>query len=426
MAPPPLSRATRRQFCGGLAALPLLSGCSGAARDPISLWAMGNEAAALPDMLRMLAFPHAETAIDVQALPWSAAHEKLLTSFAGGSLPNVGQIGNSWLAELDAIGALVPVPSDVARLAEDQFPAVVNTNRIADRLVAIPWYVDTRVQFYRSDLLARAGYARLPLAWPRWKQALHALKKHAGDNGFAILMPLDEYEHLLTLALSAGASLLREQDTRGNFAEPAFLEALGFYKSLFDERLAPRISGTNISNRWQEFGRGTYAVYISGPWTIGDMRARLPAAMQDKWATTPVPGPNGIGYAAPGGSSLAVLRGHPEQEDRSWKLISALLQPEAQVAFQRATGDLPARMSVWQAAGLADDPIVQPFETQLNHARSLPKVPEWERIVTEMQFVAERMVRGDFTVAAAAAEMDRRADALLEKRRWMIERDRLS
>jgi multiple sugar transport system substrate-binding protein len=31
-------------------------------------------------------------------------------------------------------------------------------------------------------------------------------------------------------------------------------------------------------------------------------------------------------------------------------------------------------------------------------------------------------VRGEYAPAAAAAEIDRRADKLLEKRRWMLER----
>jgi multiple sugar transport system substrate-binding protein len=53
-------------------------------------------------------------------------------------------------------------------------------------------------------------------------------------------------------------------------------------------------------------------------------------------------------------------------------------------------------------------------------------VPEWERIVTEMQIVAERMVRGEYTPEAAAREIDVRADRLLEKRRWMIEHGRAS
>ena len=40
------------------------------------------------------------------------------------------------------------------------------------------------------------------------------------------------------------------------------------------------------------------------------------------------------------------------------------------------------------------------------------------------QLVAERMVRGEHTPESAAAEIDRRADRLLEKRRWMMEQGR--
>ena len=73
---------------------------------------------------------------------------------------------------------------------------------------------------------------------------------------------------------------------------------------------------------------------------------------------------------------------------------------------------------------MAGDPYVAAFKGQLARAKAVPKVPEWERIVTEMQIVAERMVRGEYTPRNAAAEIDRRADRLLEKRRWMIEQGR--
>jgi multiple sugar transport system substrate-binding protein len=73
---------------------------------------------------------------------------------------------------------------------------------------------------------------------------------------------------------------------------------------------------------------------------------------------------------------------------------------------------------------VANDPYIAAFKGQLARAKAVPKVPEWERIVTEMQIVAERMVRGEYTPRAAAAEIDRRADRLLEKRRWMIEQGR--
>ena len=51
-----------------------------------------------------------------------------------------------------------------------------------------------------------------------------------------------------------------------------------------------------------------------------------------------------------------------------------------------------------------------------------PKVPEWERIVNEMQYVAEQVVRGRMSVEEATRALDRKVDAILEKRRWLLER----
>lgn len=398
----------------GSAAL-ALGGC--ARSDRLTFWAIGNEAAALPSLLNR----HDLAAVKVQPLPWSGAHQKLLTGFVGDALPDLAQVGNSWLGELDAIGALAPVPADVAA-GTDPFPAVIESNRVAGRLMALPWYVDTRVQFYRSDLFARAGYAAPPLEWHEWKRALARIRSQGDGQRFGVLLPLDEFEHLQTLALSAGADFLRDEGTRGAFGAPEFVEALGFYKSLFDEGLAPVVTGAQIANRWAEFARGWFAVYPSGPWMIGEMRERLPPAMQGKWATAPNPGPNGVGAAAPGGSSLVVFAGG-ERKREAWDAVRRLLRPDAQLALHHATGDLPAMRSAWTQGKLAQDPVVAPFARQLERARPLPKVPEWERVVTEMQVVADRMVRGEFTVRGAAREMDARVDRILAKRRWMVARD---
>ncbi|HWW57573.1 MAG TPA: extracellular solute-binding protein [Sphingopyxis sp.] len=415
---------TRRQMSAALGMLPLLPvlGACGTERGgTLAIWAMGNEGANLPALLKSLSLPAGIPPIEVQPLPWTAAHEKLLTGFAGGSLPAIGQVGNSWIAEMAAIGAIAPVPASAEALLGDQFAAVVDTNRIAGKAWAVPWYVDTRLQFYRKDLFARAGYAAPPSGWDAWKAALHKVKRQAGSGNYAILYPLNEYEQLTTLALSAGARMLRDNGSRGAFSDPRFKAALGFYKSLFDEGLAPRVSSAQISNIWNEFANGLFSIFLSGPWTIGDLKSRLPADMRARWGTAPNPGPDGIGSAAPGGSSLVVFAGSANG-DAAWEVLTRLLTPAAQLEFHKLTDSLPARRSVWRAAGLAADPLVAPFAAQLDRAMALPKVPEWERIVTEMQIVAERMVRGQYGVDAAAKEMDRRADRLLEKRRWMLDK----
>lgn len=416
---------SRRQVLAAAAAGPLaLAGCGWRSHSGLEFWAMGAEAEKMAGLLASL--PRAGLpGVSVQALPWSAAHEKLLTSYAGGSLPDLGQVGNSWIAELSAIDAIEPVPPQLEHLVDGQFPGVVDTNRINGRLMALPWYVDTRLQFYRSDLFERAGFAAPPVRWDEWKAALHAVRAKNGGTGFAILLPINEYEHLTEMALSAGASLLNADGTRGAFRAPEFRRALAFYKSLFDEKLAPIAGAAQISNVWNEFARGYFAVYPSGPWTIGDMKSRLPAQLQHRWSTAPFPGPNGPGRSTPGGSSLAVYKS-TRKSQAAWKLITQLVSPASQQRLQKLTGDLPPTRSVWASAGLLSDPITQAFAVQLERTSPLPMVPEWEQIATEMQNVAELCVRGRMTVDQAVTEMDKRADRLLEKRRWMLSRGRES
>ena len=408
---------SRREMLLGAASLPALDACATRADNTIDFWAMGAEAEKLPGLLGSVP---GGPPVEVQPLPWSAAHEKLLTSYAGGSLPDMGQIGNSWLAELTAIGAIRPVPAELAPITGGMFPGIVDTNRIGGRLMAVPWYVDTRLQFFRRDLFEAAGFDAPPTQWDAWKQALHRVKRAKGE-GYAILIPINEYEHLSWMALSAGATLLNPAGTRGAFRSPQFRAALAFYKSLYDERLAPIAGAAQISNVWNEFARGYFAVYPSGPWTIADMKSRLPAHLQNSWATAPFPGPAGPGSSTPGGSSLVVFT-HARDPAACWQLVARLLQPRTQERLQSVAGSLPPTRVVWDNAGLLRDPITNAFAQQLDRTVALPKVPEWERIATDMQAVAELAVRGQMTLDEAVTEMDRRADRLLEKRRWMLER----
>ena len=51
-------------------------------------------------------------------------------------------------------GTTVKLKQEAADLLTDQFPAVLETNAIAGRAMATPWYVDTRLIFLRTDILA--------------------------------------------------------------------------------------------------------------------------------------------------------------------------------------------------------------------------------------------------------------------------------
>jgi len=53
----------------------------------------------------------------------------------------------------------------------------------------------------------------------------------------------------------------------------------------------------------------------------------------------------------------------------------------------------------------------------------IPKVPEVELIATRVFESAEQVIRGGRPVDVALGELDRSVDRILEKRRWVLDRE---
>ena len=405
----------------------LAAGCAKVSTESTTLrfWAMGREGEVVESLVPEFERAHPGIHVDVQQLPWSAAHEKLLTAFAGDSTPDLCQLGNTWIAEFAAIHALEPLDRRLAGSSSiapaDYFAGIWDTNVVDGRLYGVPWYVDTRLIFYRRDLLQEAGFAAPPRDWHEWQHVLAVLKERAGPDRYSILLPTNEFEPLLALALQQREPLLRDDGRFGNFESDGFRRALAFYLEAFRRGWTPRATGADVSNVWSEFGRGYFSFYISGPWNIGEFKRRLPPEAQGSWMTAPLPGPDGPGASTAGGSSLVVFRAS-RAKDAAWQLIEYLSQPEIQRRFHALTGDLPPRRESWAGEDLARDVYAQAFRDQLERVKPAPRVPEWERIASAMQIVAEHAVHGDLSADEAARELDLRADAILEKRRWLLSR----
>jgi len=403
----------------------LAAACSREGPDIVELefWAMGREGEIVPILTKEFEAENPDVRLRVQQIPWTVAHEKLLTAFVGGALPDVAQLGNTWIAELAALGALADltgaVAGSVAIDEADYFSGIWATNVLHGAVLGVPWYVDTRLLFYRSDILKDAGFDHPPRDWAEWRAAAEAVKKRVGAGRFALLLPLNEFEPQVMLALQQNDPVLREDGRYGNFSSAGQRRAIDYYLSFFRDGLAPPATESEIANVWNEFARGYFAFYITGPWNIGEFRRRLPADLQDDWMTAPLPGPAGPGVSIAGGSSLVVVKKSKHQE-AAFRLIEFLSRPDIQARFYALSGNLPPRRSSWNDPLLKEDPYVGAFRDQLERVRPAPQIPEWERIAQEIRVVTERAVHEGWDAARTAAELDRRVDAILEKRRFML------
>ena len=285
----------------------------------------------------------------------------------------------------------------------------------------IPWYVDTRVLFYRSDLLAKAGYAHAPKSWDEWFDVSEKLRTLANnpDHYAMFFSTNNEWVSPVIMGLQKRSTLLKDRDTRGDFSGKEFTQAMQEFHRFFTSGWAP-IKTTQIINVYQAFGEGVFAMYITGPWNIGEFSKRLPRELQDKWMTAPLPGPDGnAGVSLAGGSSL-VMFATSKHKPEVWKVIEYLSEPGVQMQFYRITGDLPARVESWQDSSLSKNKYAIAFYEQLKNVVATPKIPEWEQIAQKVREYCELVSMDRMTVEEATAGLDKDVDQMLEKRRWMV------
>jgi multiple sugar transport system substrate-binding protein len=408
-----------------LLSLALLS-CSSASagnKTTLRIWAMGREGEVLSQLMPEFEKENPDIHVEVQQIPWTAAHEKLLTAYVGESTPDIAMLGNTWVPEFVALNSLAPLDSFATQSKEvrrdDFFPGIWKTNVVNGKTYGIPWYVDTRLIFYRTDLLAKAGYRTFPTTWADWVAAMKKIKSQMSSTQFPMLMPTNEWPQPVDFALEVGSPILRDGGRYGAFQEPAFRKAFDFYLSFYRQGFASPVSSSQVSNLFQEFERGNIAMYISGPWYIGEFKSRLDSATQNKWSTAAMPGLNGPGVSMAGGSSLSLFAASQHKKE-AWRVMEYLSRPQIELEFYRLTGDLPPRMTAWKDTALSNNKYAKAFRDQLERVVPLPQVPEWEEIATTIFEHGEQAIRKAKTVDQTLASLDQDVNAMLEKRRYLL------
>ncbi len=232
------------------------AGCARKAAAPgeqvLRFWGLGREGEVVKDLVPEFERENPGIRVVVQQIPWTAAHEKLLTGFVGGSPPDLAQLGNTWIPEFAAIGALEPLDARVAAskalAPADYYEGIWKTNGFGGATYGIPWYVDTRVLFYRKDLLKAAGYAAMPRTWSGWREAMRRIKGATRARRYAILLPTNEWEQVTIFGLQERSPLLADGRHAGRLRAARFRRATDWYISLYTQGLAPVVSYTQLGN----------------------------------------------------------------------------------------------------------------------------------------------------------------------------------
>lgn len=395
----------------------------------IDFWAFGVEAERVKILTNEFERLNPGITVKVQAIPWTAAHEKLITAYASGTTPDIVQLGNTWIPEFVALNSLKDLGKWIknSKIVNEKrfFPGIWKTNIIDNKVYGIPWYVDTRVLFYRTDILKKVGYEQPPKTWSQLYDVSLKIKKMYGEQQkYAMFIPTNEWAPFIIFGLQAGSTILKDNNSYGNFSSTEFLKAFSFLIKFYKEKLAP-VDMTQVSNIYQAFASGFFAMYITGPWNVTEFKDKLPASLQNSWMTAPLPAYDDNKYpgvSLAGGSSLVMFKASKHKKE-AWKLIEFLSKKSSQVEFFKLSSNLPSVDDAWHDTVLTDNKYLKAFYEQLHNVVPTPKVPEWEHIVSgKVQEYAEFAARGKMTPKQALKNLDNDVNIILAKRRWILSR----
>ncbi|MGH8868685.1 MAG: sugar ABC transporter substrate-binding protein [Actinomycetes bacterium] len=394
---------------GGSGAQPESAGnlAEGKAKGTITVWAMGGEGENLPTLVKDFEKANPGANVEVTAVPWDAAHDKIATAIAAQKTPDVSLIGTTWMGEFAKTGGLDPVPTD---LVDDSafFPGAWDTNVVDGTAYGVPWYVETRLIYYRKDLAKKAGLTE-PTTQAELKEFARGMEEKAGAEQGLYLQPeqIGAWQSFMPFAWQQGAELT--QGERYTLDSPAMRKALDFYSSFHDEGLsATAVPAPGVIE--SGFVDGTVGAFVSGPWHIGILADQGGEGFVDKIGLLQMPTEK-TGTSFVGGGNLAVFEDAKNREG-AWKLVKWLSDPEVQQKWYDVQSDLPSVQSAWDSGALAEDPMLRAFGTQLEDAKSPPAVPTWDQVSAVIDRQIEAVVGGSATPAEAAKKMQSEATSI--------------
>ncbi|KKI89848.1 ABC transporter substrate-binding protein [Bacillus sp. SA1-12] len=398
-------------FSGALAGCSNNEGNSGSDKTTINVWGMGEEAKSLPKIAEQFEKENPEIDVEVQAIPWDTAHDKLLTAVASKKGPDVVQMGTTWIPEFasaKALKDLTPHMEDYPELqASNFFEGSVDTTKYEDKVVGVPWYVDTRVLYYRTDLLEEVGYKEAPKTWEELRDAAKKLAER-GEGKYGISIDTKEQTLGFMFARQNGSMLLGEGN-KPLFNEKEFVEAVSYLNGFFEDGSTPKQDlGIDIVQAFK--GEGILPMFISGPWMVKLINDQAPE-LEGKWATAVLPTKEN-NLSALGGSNLSIFE-YTKNEEAALKFLAYMSKPEVQIEWKEMTNSLPANKKSWEDKSLQENELYKTFGEQMENSQAMPVIKEWEEIAQTYLTSFEKIYRGGEDVQKEMDAFNKKAEEIL-------------
>jgi trehalose/maltose transport system substrate-binding protein len=300
---------------------------------------------------------------------------------AGNADVDVYQTDVIWAPQLaDQFLDLSEAAKDVAPL---HFPAIIESQTVNGKLVALPIYTDAPALYYRKDLLEKHG-ATVPTTWEELtttaQMVQDAERADGNENMWGFVFQANAYEGLTCNALewvkSFGGGQIIEPDGSISINNPKAIAAIDLVKTWVGT-IAPE----GVLAYQEEDARGVWqtgnAVFMRNwPYAYG-LGNGADSPISGKFDVVPLPtgGDHDTSAATLGGWNAAVSK-YSEHPEAATSLVLYLANVEAQKERAITESRLPTIMSLYDDADVAKaQPIIPNWKNVFLQAVPRPSAP---------------------------------------------------
>jgi multiple sugar transport system substrate-binding protein len=262
------------------------------------------------------------------------------TRLMGDAAPDIFYLDSLEAPMLMKYGVLEPLNSYIPKDFDisDFQPSLLKAFQLGGKIYGLPKDFSTLALFYNKKAFQEAGI-RAPKTW---------------EYGFGLSPDLSRQYFMMT---AYGGSLV---DQKGNaaFANPNYLKGLQLIIDQYrQDKTSAQPSDVGVSSGSEMFGQGKAAMVLEGSWAIPYLKDTF---SELEFATAEVPKVNGkkrtMAYTV-----AYVMNKKTKHKDAAWQVMSYLTGKEGMKAWAKEGLVLPARKSVLEELGYAENPLYAPF-----------------------------------------------------------------
>ena len=371
---------------------------------------MGAEGDKLPALAKEFEAANPGVKVEVTAIPWDAAHDKFTTAITADKTPDAAMVGTTWMGEFAGLGALDPTPPAIDK--SKFFDGAWKTTEVDGTSYGIPWYVETRLVYYRTDLAKKAGFDTPPTDWEGLKAMAKAMQDKAGAKWGIGLQAggTGSWQTVMPFAWSNGADLTKDGGKGYNFDSPEILEAAKYYQSYFTDGIADKAAPATPTTE-PDFVSGKVPMFISGPWMMSAVEKVGGAGFKDKYSVMAMPAKKSSTLVR---RRLGLRRVQEQQEPRQRLEVRPVARPARRAgqvvqAVDRPAVDLGAPGPTRR---FSTDKKLAEFGKQLETAKAPPSFPTWEQVATAFDTEMEKVTKQGADPAAALKAVQQQAQSI--------------